>query len=52
MEKQLDDNLDPKAWAKANKMAQADSDGRYGASLKARDGEAPGPAAKQPHPSR
>jgi hypothetical protein len=54
MIKKLDDKLDPKA--KGQKTPQADfdrnRDGLYGGLPKARDAKAPGPAPKQPHPSR
>jgi hypothetical protein len=54
MNKKPDDKLDPKA--KDAKTPQADfdrnRDGLYGGLPKARDKDAPGPKAKQPHPSR
>ena len=50
----LDETLDPKA--KGVKTPQADfdrnRDGLYGGLPKARDEKAPGPAAKEPSPSR
>jgi hypothetical protein len=54
MDKKTDDKLDPKA--KGAKTPQVDFDrnrnGLYGGLPKARDGEAPGPAANDPHPPR
>jgi hypothetical protein len=54
MDKKTDDKLDPKA--KGKKAGQADfdrnRDGLYGGLPTARDTKAPGPSAKQPHPSR
>jgi hypothetical protein len=54
MDRKTDDKVDPKA--KGKKTAQADfdrnRDGLYGGLPKARDGKAPGTAAKTPHPSR
>lgn len=54
MDKKLDDRLDPKAEGKKTKRDDFDRnrDGLYGGLPKARDGKAPGPAAKQPHPPR
>ena len=53
-DKRLDDELDPKA--KGRKTAQSDfdrnRDGLYGGLPKARDEQAPGHAAKHPHPGR
>jgi hypothetical protein len=54
MKKKLDDKLDPKA--KGAKTPEADfdrnRDGLYGGLPQARDKDAPGPAAKEPHPPR
>jgi hypothetical protein len=54
MHKKLDDKLDPKAKGKTTKEADFDRnrDGLYGGLPKTRDVEAPGPAAKSPHPPR
>jgi hypothetical protein len=54
MNKKLGDKLDPKAKGQKTKSADFDRnrDGLYGGLPKARDSKAPGPAAKQPHPSR
>jgi len=53
-DKRLNEKLDPKA--KGEKTAQSDfdrnRDGLYGGLPKARDENAPGPAAKHPHPDR
>ena len=53
-DKKRDDQLDPKAKGKQTKSADFDRnrDGVYGGLPTARDKDAPGPAAKQPHPSR
>ena len=49
-----DDKLDPKATGKKTPQADFDRnrDGLYGGLPKARDASAPGPAPKQPRPSR
>jgi hypothetical protein len=54
MDKTTDDKLDPKAKGHKTKDSDFDRnrDGLYGGLPKARDPEAPGPDAKQPHPSR
>lgn len=54
MEESTDDKLDPKAKGKKTAPADFDRnrDGLYGGLPKARDAFAPGPAPKQPHPSR
>ncbi len=54
MNKELDDKLDPKAKGKDTPQSDFDRnrDGLYDGLPKARDTKAPGPAAKQPHPSR
>lgn len=54
MDKKLDDKLDPKAKGQKTPQAGFDRnrDGLYGGLPKARDDRAPGPDAKQPHPSR
>ena len=53
-DKRLDDKLDPKAKGKKTDQSDFDRnrDGLYGGLPKARDEEAPGPAAKNPHPGR
>lgn len=53
-DKPLDDRLDPKARGKTTAQSDFDRnrDGLYGGLPKARDDEAPGPAAKRPHPER
>jgi hypothetical protein len=53
-DKNLDDKLDPKAKGKKTPEPDFDRnrDGLYGGLPKARDGGAPGPSAKNPHPSR
>jgi hypothetical protein len=50
--KRLDDKLDPKAKGKKTPRPDFDRnrDGLYGGLPKARDEDAPGPAAKEPHP--
>jgi hypothetical protein len=52
--KHLDDKLDPKAKGKKTSDSDFDRnrDGLYGGLPKARDNDAPGPAAKHPHPDR
>jgi hypothetical protein len=54
VDKKLDDQLDPKARGKKTPQADFDRnrDGLYGGLPKARDDSAPGPDAKNPHPSR
>ena len=54
MGKQLDDKLDPKAKGHETPKSDFDRnrDGLYGGLPKARDDQAPGPAASRPHPSR
>jgi hypothetical protein len=53
-DKSLDDKLDPKAKGKKTPQPDFDRnrDGLYGGLPKTRDDEAPGPAAKRPHPDR
>jgi hypothetical protein len=50
--KRLDDKLDPKAKGKKTPRPDFDRnrDGLYGGLPKARDEDAPGPPAKEPHP--
>ncbi len=54
MDKKTDHKLAPKAKGKKTPQADFDRnrDGLYGGLPKARDKDAPGPSAKQPHPSR
>jgi hypothetical protein len=54
MDKKTDDKLDPKAKGKDTPQADFDRnrDGLYGGLPKARDKDAPGPAAKRPHLDR
>lgn len=54
MKKSTDDALDPKAKGKQTPSADFDRnrDGLYGGLPKARDIHAPGPAPRQPYPSR
>jgi hypothetical protein len=54
MGRTLDDKLDPKAKGQKTNPSDFDRnrDGLYGGLPKARDPGAPGPDAKQPHPSR
>lgn len=54
MDRKTDDKLDPKAKGKQTAQPDFDRnrDGLYGGLPKARDEEAPGPNAKQPHPPR
>jgi hypothetical protein len=54
MNNKLDDKLDPKAKEARTPQADFDRnrDGLYGGLLQARDKDAPGPNAKQPHPPR
>jgi hypothetical protein len=54
MDKKLDDKLDPKAKGKDTPQADfnRNRDGLYGGLPKARDAQAPGPAANKPHPER
>jgi hypothetical protein len=54
MDKSTDDKLDPKALGQKTPQSDFDRnrDGLYGGLPKARDGEAPGPDAKHPHPGR
>ena len=54
MDRKLDDKLDPKAKGKKTPQADFDRnrDGLYGGLPKARDPQASGPQAKEPHPPR
>jgi hypothetical protein len=54
MDKRMEDKLDPKARGKKTSQADFDRnrDGLYGGLPKAREKDAPGPAAKKPHPPR
>ena len=54
MDKKTRDTLDPKAQGKKTPQSDFDRnrDGLYGGLPKARDANAPGPAAKHPHPER
>ena len=54
MDKKTDDKLDPKAKGKNTPQAYFDRnrEGLYGGLPKVRGGEAPPPAANDPHPLR
>jgi hypothetical protein len=53
-DQKMGDKLDPKAKGHQTKQSDFDRnrDGLYGGLPKARDSEAPGPEAKEPHPPR